>query len=256
MNKEKLFALAETEHTAEFGNDGPTIPPRYRAAPFSDVCHFLGIAPAADEDVGTCCAYVEAAASTFVHRCGDRLEHIYIVASGVAKTVVQRAEEDFIAGFFLPGDMLGLDGVDGLAHPSAIIAVTDLLLLKVPYPVLRKYCKQYQTFDKAMMRVFADRIAGTTAFMEVMARARSEVKVAYFLNSLAVRLGTSCEPAEHLDFRIPRRDIASYLGIAYETLSRILHDFCELGMINLTRSKLTITDHVLLQGFVKAIPKG
>jgi len=247
MNEQNLLTLAEAKHATEFRVDGVPISLRDRVAPFSDICNFLGVTPVVNLDEDHCCAYVAAEAGTCVHHCGDRLEHIYVIASGIAKTMVPKENEHFIAGFFVPGEMLGIDGLDGLIYPNAIFALTDLLLLKVPYLVLLKHCKHYPEFDNALMRVFADRISGTTAFMEVMARAKADVKVAYFLSDLATRLGTACEPADHLDFAIPRRDIASYLGVAYETLSRILHDFCDLGIIAMSRSELTITDHALLQ---------
>jgi CRP/FNR family transcriptional regulator len=248
MNASNAVSAIGMKNDVGNGMNGRATPTVYRPAPLSDVCHFLGIEPLAVQDEEIRCAYLVAMEGSCVHKRGDKLENIYIIASGIAKTVCRREEQDFIGGFFLPGDILGLDSVDAMTYLSTTTALTDLLVLSVPYQVLLSYCRQHAVFDLALVRIFADRIADTTAFMEVMARARAEVKVAYFLRAFALRMGTPERPLAEFDFGISRRDIAVYLGVAYETLSRTLREFSDAGIIAITRNKLTIIDHSFLKG--------
>jgi CRP/FNR family transcriptional regulator len=239
--------MARVGRLTEGRSDNVTLPPVYRPAPFSDVCHYFGIDLGSERVEENRCAYLVAVAGTQVHQRGQRLENVYVVASGIAKSVYQEHGKEFITGFSFPGELLGLDGVDGLRYQSTVTALTDLLLLSIPYEVLLLYCRRYPAFDQALVRLFAGQMADIIGFTEVMARAKAEVRVAYFLRGLARRLGTTEKPLTEFDVGISRRDIARYLGIAYETLSRILRDFCTMGVIELSRSKLMITDYSVLQ---------
>jgi CRP/FNR family transcriptional regulator len=225
---------------------------RYQSAPFPDLCHFLKVMPVPKTARETNCMYTIAKAGTCIHRQGEILKNIYVVVSGAAKTSFVRDEDEFISGFALSGDIIGLDGVDGMTNVSTTIAVTDSLLLSVPYAELLKNCKDFPAFNRAMINIYADRIADTTLFMEVLAKARKEAKVAFFLTSWSIKLGTPGSLATDLDFILSRRDIADYLGIAYETLSRVLSEFCDMGMIQLSRNKLRIIDAIRLHRICSA----
>lgn len=254
MGESNGVSLARSVGRAAASCSSLTLPPVYRVAPFSDVCHYFGIELGAERVEENRCAYLVAVAGTQVHQRGQRLENVYVVAAGIAKSVYQEHGKEFITGFSFHGELLGLDGVDGLMYQSTITALTDLLLLSIPYEVLMSYCRRYPVFDQALVSLFAGQMADIIGFTEVMARAKAEVRVAYFLRGLASRLGTTEEPLTEFNVGISRRDIAHYLGIAYETLSRILRDFCTIGMIEISRRKLMITDYSILERMCDGYP--
>jgi CRP/FNR family transcriptional regulator len=211
-------------------------------APFSHLCCFLNIDPSGKDNLGLSYHYKIFRKDRYIYQCGETLLNLYIVAEGTAKVMFMRETHYVISGLYVPGNILGLDGVDSFSHKNTAIALSDLLALRIPYKTLLNYCHVYPEFHAAVTRVFSDEIRQRALFMDVLARSTVQTKVAFFIVNMAVRMGTETEPLRELIISPPRREIASYLGMAYETLSRSFGDLCESGVIECERNVIIIKD--------------
>jgi CRP/FNR family transcriptional regulator len=179
----------------------------------------------------TMCTYVRFDAGRQIFANGDTFYGIYIVTAGAAKVTVPGEDDELIVGLSMPGDVLGLGGIDELRHNSSAVAVSELLLIWVPREVLSKYCKKYTDFKDAILHAFSQQIFDATIFVEVLAGSNCTEKIAFFLVFLAVRFGTYAKPSLELNLTLNRKGIATFLGFRYETFSRKLCEFQGLGIL-------------------------
>lgn len=75
--------------------------------------------------------------------------------------------------------------------------------------------------------------------------------MAAFLLELARRLSDRHDPALHFELKMTRADIASYLALAVETVSRVLTRLQESGVIEIERNRrVCILDPGAMEGVV------
>ena len=182
------------------------------------------------------------AASSTIYAQSQRAEFIYQMISGVVRTVtLHRDGRRIVHGFHLPGEIFGLEH-EKLHHCSAE-AVRDTRL--VQYPVSR--LNLLSDTDKAAAQelwtsLLLSRDRTAERFMYVMHGSAFE-KLAYFLIDLAGRTQS------HVRIELPmsRFDIADYLGLSSETVSRTFTAFRERGYISTKGREVRVLSDALLR---------
>lgn len=181
------------------------------------------------------------AASSTIYAQSERAEFIYQMISGVVRTVtLHRDGRRMVHGFHLPGEIFGLER-DKLHHCSAE-AVRDTRL--VQYPVGR--LNLLSDVDKAAAQelwtsLLLSRDRTAERFMYVMHGSAFE-KLAYFLIDLAGRT-----QSERIELPMSRYDIADYLGLSSETVSRTFTAFRERGFISTKGREVRLLSDALLR---------
>jgi CRP/FNR family transcriptional regulator len=136
----------------------------------------------------------------------DPAEHVFNVTSGVVKLYKLLLDgRRQITGFLLPGDFLGLSSRVGYAYSAE--AVTD-----DRFPHLRR-----RLFDIAN-----DELVAAQDQMLLLGRKTALEKIASFLLQLSEREQRRGAGLGSLDLPMTRGDIADYLGLTIETVSRTL----------------------------------
>lgn len=182
------------------------------------------------------------AASSTIYAQSARAEFIYQIISGVVRTVtLHRDGRRMVHGFHLPGEIFGLER-EKLHHCSAE-AVRDTRL--VQYPVSR--LNLLSDTDKAAAQelwtsLLLSRDRTAARFMYVMHGSAFE-RLAYFLIDLAERTQS------HVRIELPmsRYDIADYLGLSSETVSRTFTAFRERGFISTKGREVRLLSDALLR---------
>ena len=77
----------------------------------------------------------------------------------------------------------------------------------------------------------------------LLAKKNSDQRVATFLLSLSGRFKLRGLSSDSFILSMSRQDIANYLGLAVETVSRILTKFSEDKIVEVTRRSIQIVDH-------------
>ena len=153
---------------------------------------------------------------TVIYHQGDEIEGFYRVNSGVV--MVYRLLEDSqrqIAGFFTEGDFFGLN-VGSHYQDTAVTVATSNIVHLTRTDLQRSPELQKEVFEMTCGQLDAARELITTLTKKTAAE-----KIATFLMSLAQRQHRN---GEEFDIRLPmsRLDIADYLGLTIETVSRRL----------------------------------
>jgi len=162
---------------------------------------------------------------------GDPVEYLYKVASGTVRTCKVLADgRRQIGAFHLAGDIFGFDV--GAEHGSFAEAVTNCTILVVKRSALTELAAR----DGAVARelwVMANReVARVQDHMPLLVKSAQE-RVAGFLLELAAR-----QPGgDTVELPMSRQDIADYLGLTIETVSRTLTALEQEAAIALPNSR-------------------
>jgi len=179
-----------------------------------------------------------------VYSDGDRITHCYKVTSGAVRVCKLLSDgRRQIIGFYLPGEFFGIEM--GSEHGFDAEAVTNTSV--VVY-------KRRASDVLAAGGELADQIMG--AMMATLERAQSHMlllgrksalgKIAEFLLDMADRTGDR----EPIELPMCRTDIADYLGLTIETVSRSLTQLERMGVISVPKGRrnITLLDRAALRG--------
>lgn len=165
-------------------------------------------------------------------RAGDPMHSVYVARDGAFKTVsVSEDGEEQILGFHLAGELIGLDALADGKHRCEAIALTTANVCEVPFSELTHVASQLPSLQHQLLRVIGHSLNRDTDHREILVRRQANERIALFLHGLSERyrqIGTSPQT-----FKLPmsREDIARFLGLALETVSRGFTRLQEDGVI-------------------------
>ena len=173
-----------------------------------------------------------------VFRSGDVADFVVFLKSGALKTcTLSPSGEEKVIAFHFPGDLIGLESVGLRRHLLSAEALSSCRVCALP-------CKELQgvgnSSRRALRRVLEQasrRLRGNVSMLALLAHRSAEERVAAFLQELARRLSNRGDPPLHFKLEMTRADIASYLALAVETVSRVLTRLKENGVIEIERSR-------------------
>ena len=164
-------------------------------------------------------------------RATDGFDSVYAVRSGALKTYVVSDEgEEQVTGFYLPGEVLGMDGISTAHHVSNAKALETATVCEIPFSQLETLSQQIPSLQHHFFRLMSNEIRASLLLS---------------LSARHQRRGLS----DHR-FRLPmsRYDIANYLGMAVETVSRIFTRFQQQQWLRVTGRDIEILDRARLCG--------
>jgi CRP/FNR family nitrogen fixation transcriptional regulator len=159
---------------------------------------------------------------------GEPARHVYKVVSGVVR--ISKLLPDGrrqISAFHTAGDMFGFE-TDDLHHASAE-AVTPVKLVAYKWQSLLQAGTQSASLVRDLLNLTMIGLRRTQEHLLLLGRKNALERVAAFLLEMARRGKTG--PV--LELAMPRHDIADYLGLTLETVSRMFAELKALGAIKL-----------------------
>jgi CRP/FNR family transcriptional regulator len=187
----------------------------------------------------------------YLFRAGDTNRSIYAVLSGSVKTLVDNPNgEEQIVGFHLPGELLGMDGFSGDAHTCSAVALETSSVCEFPLESLDEVCHLVPSIQYAMRRIMGREVTKDHAMLLLLGRMSAEEKLASFLISLSKRMAQRHWKPSEFNLTMPRQDIANYLGLAVETVSRLFAHLQDAEIIEVDRRRVNICDMERLQAIV------
>jgi CRP-like cAMP-binding protein len=158
---------------------------------------------------------------------GDKedAEYVYKVVSGSVRTYkVLTDGRRQIGAFYLTGDVFGLERGD--KHTSSAEAVANCLVLVIKRRALVVRASRDLDIARMLWTITAAELQRTQNHVMLLNKTAQE-RVASFLLDMAVRSSATDE----IELPMPRQDIADYLGLTIETVSRTLTQFENSAMI-------------------------
>jgi CRP/FNR family transcriptional regulator, nitrogen fixation regulation protein len=156
---------------------------------------------------------------------GEPTAYVYKVISGAARTYkVLNDGRRQISAFYLPGEVFGLEASD-LHHCSAESVARSVFLVIKRSTLITLAESEHRTAN-LLWALTAAELQRVRTHMLVLIRSAQE-RVACFLLEMAERMGT----IDQIELPMSRQDIADYLGLTIETISRTLTQLEGTGAI-------------------------
>ncbi|GLR99005.1 MULTISPECIES: helix-turn-helix domain-containing protein [Bradyrhizobium] len=192
--------------------------------------------------------------SEFTYRKGTEVygekepaEYVYQVKVGAVRSYKLLTDgRRQIGAFHLPGDIFGLE--NGGAHRFTAEAIIDTTVHLIRRQSLEMVAKSDAMVAKNLFGMTTANLHHAEEHMLLLGRKTSLERVAAFLLEMDTRLTA----ADVIALPMSRRDIADYLGLTLETVSRALsrlHEFGVLGFIGNTQRQIVLLDRVKLASF-------
>jgi CRP/FNR family transcriptional regulator, nitrogen fixation regulation protein len=173
---------------------------------------------------------------------GEPTSHFYKVVSGAARIYkVLNDGRRQICAFYLPGEVFGLEAAN--FHHCSAEAVTRSVFLVVKRSALVSLADADHGLARLLWALTARELQRVQTHMLVLIRSAQE-RVACFLLEMAERMGV----ADQIELPMSRQDIADYLGLTIETISRTLTQLESTGAIAVpTCHRITLRDRRTLK---------
>jgi len=181
-------------------------------------------------------------------RQGDDMDAVFVARDGAFKTVLVNEEGDEqVIGFHLPGELIGLDALGSGEHRCEAVALTRANVCEVPFDDLSGVAAKIPGLQRQLMRVIGQSVGRDQDHREILARRQANERIALFLHGLSERFEKMGQAPDHLRLPMSREDIARFLGLALETVSRGFTRLQEDGVIAVHGRKVEILDMKELQ---------
>lgn len=182
------------------------------------------------------------AGSILLHE-GAQARQVCVVLAGTFKSVKTGDDGyEHVLGFAMRGDLLGFDGLASGRYASAAMALEDSVVFVLP---LRQYDQLRHTdaqFDQALQAALSRQMSRAIELAELMSAVAADARLARFLLYLSARMSEHGMSARRLLLRMNRREIASHLGVAHETVSRSFGLLADRGYLRVDNRAVEIVD--------------
>jgi CRP/FNR family transcriptional regulator, anaerobic regulatory protein len=167
-----------------------------------------------------------------LYRAGEPFHSLYAVRGGSLKTTVLVEDGRVqVAGYHMPGDIIGLDGIGTNHHGTEAIALEDSDVCVLPFVNVEDLARKMPALQRNLHQVMSNEIAREQSVMLLLGSMHADERLAVFLLNLADRYHRRGYSSTEYVLRMTRQDIGSYLGVKLETVSRLFSRFQEEGMI-------------------------
>jgi CRP/FNR family transcriptional regulator len=186
-----------------------------------------------------------------IFREGDPFEAIAAVRVGTVKTYVNDAEgREQVLGFFLPGEIIGLNAISQSKYPCNAVALDAAQLCRFSFPNIAELAGRVPGLQKQLFKLLSEDI-GKAALLA--GNFTADERMAAFLVALSRRQGARGFSKTRLHLAMTRTDIANYLRLASESVSRGFSRLQDAGIIRVDRRDIEIADPARLAAMARHI---
>lgn len=153
---------------------------------------------------------------------GDDKEHLFVIVSGWVKlyrTLIDGQRQ--VVGFANAGSILGLESDSG--HANGCQAITEVTAYAIQTGAVSDLCREDGAFAEQLLRQVGRQLGAAQAQLASVGTQSADQKLATFLISISAL----CEAENDGEFDLPMRrgDMAEFLGLRLETVSRKMSEF-------------------------------
>ncbi|WP_136066228.1 fumarate/nitrate reduction transcriptional regulator Fnr [Modicisalibacter radicis] len=185
-------------------------------------------------------------------RQDDAFTSVFAVRSGSLKQLSSEGDgEDQLTNFYLPSELVGLDGIDEQRYPGSIIALETTTVCEIPFDHLDQLSERMPELRNQLYRSMSKELRDDRRMLRLLSRKTADERLASFLVNLSTRFRRRGYSPYSFRLSMARADIGSYLGLAVETVSRIIGRFQQQGLVEIQGREVNILDYQALQGLAE-----
>lgn len=178
-----------------------------------------------------------------LYRTGKTFRSILAVRAGSIKTSILADDGRVqVTGFHGAGKVLGLDAIVTRQYNCEATALETTAVCEIPFSSFEELSKEIPDLQYKMMKILSQEILDNRDLMMLLGKMSPQERLAAYLLSMARQHEKCGASPVQINLSMSRSDIGNYLGMAEETVCRILTRFQEEGLITTQRRKITLND--------------
>ncbi len=187
-------------------------------------------------------------------REGDPFEAIAAVRAGTVKTYVNDSEgREQVLGFHLPGEVIGLNAISHDRYPCNAVALDPVMLCRFSFPDMAALATRMPGLQQQLFKLLSQDI-GKAALLA--GNYSADERMAAFLVSLSRRFAARGFSPTRFRLTMTRNDIANYLRLASESVSRGFRRLQDGGLVAVDRREIELLDIPRLEAMAASILRG
>lgn len=158
-----------------------------------------------------------------LYHAGQPFEHLSAIRTGYFRTgAVDKSGDTSVFGFHLPGEMLGADRLFGGPQDADTVALVDSDVCSIDAEEIQQLISEVPAIDQFFHQFLVRDVHRMRQFLAVLSQRTAEQRLASFLINFGKRLHR--RGYSPIEFQLPmtRSDMAAYLLLQPETVSRAL----------------------------------
>ncbi|SDD51285.1 helix-turn-helix domain-containing protein [Aquimonas voraii] len=190
-------------------------------------------------------------AGDYIFREGDPFTAIAAVRAGTVKTFTVDAQgREQVLGFFLPGEVIGLNAIHSARFPCNVMALDTVMLCRFSFPMMATLATRMPGLQGQLFRLLSQDINKAALLAGDFS---ADERMAAFLLSFSRRFAARGFSATRFNLAMSRTDIANYLRLAAETVSRVVRRFQDEGLIEVKRREFELLDLARLKALAQPV---
>lgn len=186
-----------------------------------------------------------------IFREGDRFDAIAAVRSGTVKTFVTDSEgREQVQGFFLPGEVIGLNAISSERYPCDAVALDSVTLCRFSFPGIAALASRMPGLQRQLFKLLSGDI-GKAALLA--GNYTADERLAAFLVSISRRFAARGLSPTRVRLTMTRTDIANYLRLASESVSRGFRRLQDEGLVRVDRREIELVELAKLETLANSI---
>ena len=183
-----------------------------------------------------------------LYRDGDKFDMLYAIRLGHFKTAQHNpGGGEQITGFQMAGELLGMDAIGAGHHLCDAVALEDSEVCEIPFASLEELFRDMPTLLRQFHRMMSLEISREQHVMLTLGSMTAQQKMAAFLLNLSTRYMSRGYSATRFQLRMTREEIGNYLGLAVESVSRLLSTLKKSAVIEVSHRDIELLDLVALR---------
>ena len=186
-----------------------------------------------------------------LYRPGDRFTALYAIRLGSFKTLLLANDgREQVTGYHMAGEIVGMDGISDNRFACQAVALEDSEVCVLPFTQLDELAHDIPLLRRNLYRTISKDICRDQDMMLLLGSRCAEERLTIFLLNLANRYQMRGYSSSEFVLRMTREEIASYLGLKLETVSRLFSRLQEEGLIQVQGRAVKLLDPAALKKLV------
>lgn len=174
---------------------------------------------------------------------GDEQHDLHVVRSGVLKTRrIGVQGEELVLDFHFAGELLGRGFLSGRPQRCEAVALTAADVCRFPMPALEEAMSESVELQRSILDRIGRAIARDQDHAVLLGRPLAQARLAGFLHELQRCQQGRGESPVRIQLPMGRADIASYLGLVIETVSRAFTRLQEEQVLKVSGRRVQVLD--------------
>jgi CRP/FNR family transcriptional regulator len=174
---------------------------------------------------------------------GERFTALYAIRLGTFKTTVLAEDgREQVTGYHMAGEIIGLDGIADERFTSEATALEDSEVCVLPWNEIDRLAVDVPALRHNLYRAISRDLAREQTMMLLLGSRTAGERLAIFLLNVADRYRIRGYSSREFVLRMTREEIASYLGLKLETVSRLFSSLQEHGFLQVQGRAVKLLD--------------